>query len=214
MNIGSNSGQGRGPGQAESGGSSNESSSFSGGLMFGQKIYFEDGGGGSSSSAGSNRRVGGGGVIQVRHQGAKWKCSRFFISFVLLPILPVVSSVYLHVLSLPGRFHQLPEFDLEKRSCRRRLAGHNERRRKPQPASLSVLSSRYGRIAPSLYEISSSAGPDMANTTSNFSKAWPIMAATDLIRPLAEEDPSSRVGELRRCAELGELAEEGNVGSG
>lgn len=49
------------------------------------------------------------------------------------------------------RFHQLPEFDLEKRSCRRRLAGHNERRRKPQPASLSVLSSRYGRIAPSLY---------------------------------------------------------------
>ncbi|CDY14815.1 BnaC04g48120D [Brassica napus] len=61
MNIGSNSGQGRGPGQAESGGSSNESSSFSGGLMFGQKIYFEDGGGGSSSSAGSNRRVRGGG---------------------------------------------------------------------------------------------------------------------------------------------------------
>ncbi|KAL0671715.1 hypothetical protein Bca4012_034419 [Brassica carinata] len=51
-----------------------------------------------------------------------------------------------------SRFHQLPEFDLEKRSCRRRLAGHNERRRKPQPASLSVLSSRYGRIAPSLYE--------------------------------------------------------------
>ena len=49
------------------------------------------------------------------------------------------------------RFHQLPEFDLEKRSCRRRLAGHNERRRKPQPASLSVLSSRYGRITPSLY---------------------------------------------------------------
>ncbi|CAF1871303.1 unnamed protein product, partial [Brassica napus] len=29
-----------------------------------------------------------------------------------------------------------------------------------------------------------------------------------LIRPLAEEDPSSRVGELRRCAELDELAEE------
>ncbi|KAJ7540833.1 hypothetical protein O6H91_10G032900 [Diphasiastrum complanatum] len=31
-----------------------------------------------------------------------------------------------------SRFHVLSEFDEEKRSCRRRLAGHNERRRKPQ----------------------------------------------------------------------------------
>ncbi|KAG7569067.1 SBP domain superfamily [Arabidopsis thaliana x Arabidopsis arenosa] len=29
-----------------------------------------------------------------------------------------------------SRFHQLSEFDEAKRSCRRRLAGHNERRRK------------------------------------------------------------------------------------
>ncbi|KMZ75783.1 Squamosa promoter-binding protein 1 [Zostera marina] len=29
-----------------------------------------------------------------------------------------------------SRFHQLSEFDESKRSCRRRLAGHNERRRK------------------------------------------------------------------------------------
>ncbi|XP_033516619.1 squamosa promoter-binding protein 1-like [Nicotiana tabacum] len=29
-----------------------------------------------------------------------------------------------------SRFHQLGEFDEAKRSCRRRLAGHNERRRK------------------------------------------------------------------------------------
>ncbi|WOK99731.1 squamosa promoter-binding protein 1-like [Canna indica] len=28
------------------------------------------------------------------------------------------------------RFHELSEFDDSKRSCRRRLAGHNERRRK------------------------------------------------------------------------------------
>ncbi|OVA06642.1 Transcription factor [Macleaya cordata] len=46
------------------------------------------------------------------------------------------------------RFHQLPEFDQGKRSCRRRLAGHNERRRKPQPGSL--LASRYGRLSSSL----------------------------------------------------------------
>ncbi|EFJ14320.1 hypothetical protein SELMODRAFT_28598, partial [Selaginella moellendorffii] len=29
-----------------------------------------------------------------------------------------------------SRFHLLPEFDEGKRSCRRRLQGHNERRRK------------------------------------------------------------------------------------
>ncbi|CAN4087149.1 unnamed protein product [Withania somnifera] len=29
-----------------------------------------------------------------------------------------------------SRFHQLMEFDDAKRSCRRRLTGHNERRRK------------------------------------------------------------------------------------
>ncbi|KAI4299404.1 hypothetical protein L6164_032871 [Bauhinia variegata] len=29
-----------------------------------------------------------------------------------------------------SRFHELSEFDESKRSCRRRLAGHNERRRK------------------------------------------------------------------------------------
>lgn len=31
------------------------------------------------------------------------------------------------------RFHPLKEFDEGKRSCRRRLAGHNRRRRKTQP---------------------------------------------------------------------------------
>ncbi|XP_073311913.1 squamosa promoter-binding-like protein 8 [Primulina huaijiensis] len=32
-----------------------------------------------------------------------------------------------------SRFHELVEFDESKRSCRRRLAGHNERRRKNPP---------------------------------------------------------------------------------
>ena len=32
-----------------------------------------------------------------------------------------------------GRFHVLQEFDEGKRSCRRRLAGHNKRRRKINP---------------------------------------------------------------------------------
>lgn len=35
-----------------------------------------------------------------------------------------------------SRFHLLPEFDKSKRSCRKRLAGHNRRRRKPQSGSM------------------------------------------------------------------------------
>lgn len=38
-----------------------------------------------------------------------------------------------------SRFHLLNEFDDGKRSCRRRLAAHNKRRRKPQLTSESVL---------------------------------------------------------------------------
>ncbi|CAA6661631.1 unnamed protein product [Spirodela intermedia] len=36
-----------------------------------------------------------------------------------------------------SRFHSLGEFDEGKRSCRRRLAGHNRRRRKTQPKDIS-----------------------------------------------------------------------------
>ncbi|CAK9183720.1 unnamed protein product [Ilex paraguariensis] len=36
-----------------------------------------------------------------------------------------------------SRFHSLGEFDEVKRSCRKRLDGHNRRRRKPQPESFS-----------------------------------------------------------------------------
>ncbi|KAL1206923.1 Squamosa promoter-binding-like protein 9 [Cardamine amara subsp. amara] len=167
MDMGSNSGPGLVPGQAESGGSSTESSSFSGGLMFGQKIYFEDAGGGSgsSSSGGSNRRVRGGGSGQsgqiprcqvegcgVDLTNAKGYYSRHRVCGMHSKTPKViVAGIEQRFCQQCSRFHQLPEFDLEKRSCRRRLAGHNERRRKPQPASLSVLSSRYGRIAPSLY---------------------------------------------------------------
>lgn len=40
----------------------------------------------------------------------------------------------------------LCEFDDGKRSCRKRLAGHNERRRKPHTG---VLSEQHGRLFPS-----------------------------------------------------------------
>uniref|UniRef100_A0A6N2JWM0 SBP-type domain-containing protein n=1 Tax=Salix viminalis TaxID=40686 RepID=A0A6N2JWM0_SALVM len=39
-----------------------------------------------------------------------------------------------------SRFHSLGEFDEGKRSCRKRLDGHNRRRRKPQPEPLSLNS--------------------------------------------------------------------------
>ncbi|GLJ18084.1 hypothetical protein SUGI_0319200 [Cryptomeria japonica] len=41
-----------------------------------------------------------------------------------------------------SRFHELMEFDEGKRSCRRRLAGHNERRRKPQPDPMAMTPAR------------------------------------------------------------------------
>ncbi|KAK7358660.1 hypothetical protein VNO77_00598 [Canavalia gladiata] len=40
-----------------------------------------------------------------------------------------------------SRFHSLEEFDEGKRSCRKRLDGHNRRRRKPQPEPLTRSSS-------------------------------------------------------------------------
>ncbi|KAF2307792.1 hypothetical protein GH714_031803 [Hevea brasiliensis] len=55
-----------------------------------------------------------------------------------------------------SRFHLLPEFDQGKRSCRRRLAGHNERRRKPPPGP--VMSSRQSRLSSAIFDNSSRAG--------------------------------------------------------
>ncbi|KAF5785793.1 putative transcription factor SBP family [Helianthus annuus] len=55
-----------------------------------------------------------------------------------------------------SRFHQLPEFDQGKRSCRRRLAGHNERRRKPTSGTL--LSARYGSLPSSIFENNGNSG--------------------------------------------------------
>ncbi|XP_052206564.1 squamosa promoter-binding protein 1-like [Diospyros lotus] len=43
-----------------------------------------------------------------------------------------------------SRFHEISEFDENKRSCRRRLAGHNERRRKNAADSHAEGSSRKG----------------------------------------------------------------------
>ncbi|THG01796.1 hypothetical protein TEA_006142 [Camellia sinensis var. sinensis] len=48
------------------------------------------------------------------------------------------------VAGIRQRFHELSEFDEAKRSCRRRLAGHNERRRKNTSDSHAEGSSHKG----------------------------------------------------------------------
>ncbi|KAL5543877.1 hypothetical protein UlMin_007661 [Ulmus minor] len=47
-----------------------------------------------------------------------------------------------------SRFHSLEEFDEGKRSCRKRLDGHNRRRRKPQPDPFS----RFGTLLPNYHQ--------------------------------------------------------------
>ncbi|KAA8541063.1 hypothetical protein F0562_025026 [Nyssa sinensis] len=61
-----------------------------------------------------------------------------------------------------SRFHLLAEFDDGKRSCRKRLAGHNERRRKPR---VGFHSSRAGR---SFQSYNGSRFQGSALTTSSF----------------------------------------------
>ncbi|GER39910.1 squamosa promoter-binding protein, partial [Striga asiatica] len=72
-----------------------------------------------------------------------------------------------------SRFHQLPEFDQGKRSCRRRLAGHNERRRKPPSGPL--MSPHYGTL--STYDDYGQAGGfvmDFSSYSSNISSEQAI----------------------------------------
>jgi len=55
-----------------------------------------------------------------------------FVSFSSEKCEIVKLEAFLPTMSV-CRFHDLGEFDESKRSCRRRLAGHNERRRKSNP---------------------------------------------------------------------------------
>ncbi|VVB06093.1 unnamed protein product [Arabis nemorensis] len=143
--------------QTESGGSSStESSSLSGGLRFGQKIYFEDGSGSGSGSS-KNRAGRKCSTSRCQVEGCRMDLSNAKAYYSRHKVCCIHSkSSKVIVSGLHQRFHQLSEFDLEKRSCRRRLACHNERRRKPQ-ATTSLLASRYARIAPSLYGNANSA---------------------------------------------------------
>ncbi|KAJ0229680.1 Squamosa promoter-binding-like protein 15 [Hirschfeldia incana] len=135
---------------------STESSSLTGGLRFGQKIYFEDGSGsglsknrGHKSTTPARCQVEG---CRVDLSNAKRYYSRHKVCCIHSKSSKViVSGLLQRFCQQCSRFHQLSEFDLEKRSCRRRLACHNERRRKPQATTDTLLASGYSRIAPSPY---------------------------------------------------------------
>ncbi|KAA8518251.1 hypothetical protein F0562_015866 [Nyssa sinensis] len=160
--------------------SSNSSDSLNG-LKFGQKIYFEDVGvgvpaksGGGSSLAGAAGdgigpppttppKKGRSGVIQgglpPRCQGL----SRGFVS------------------SVAGSISFL-NLTKGKRSCRRRLAGHNERRRKLPSGSLL---SRHGRLSSSIFENNSRAGSFLMDFTTypklTGKDSWPTTRASERV---------------------------------
>lgn len=60
------------------------------------------------------------------------------LKFLLILWLKPLDDIFY---KLFGRFHVLQEFDDGKRSCRRRLAGHNKRRRKTNPDAVANGSS-------------------------------------------------------------------------
>ncbi|KAL3534203.1 hypothetical protein ACH5RR_002664 [Cinchona calisaya] len=164
--------------------SSSSSSDSLNGLKFGQKIYFEAAAAGGSQPAerpppvpankkGRPTNVsggGGGGSQQQQHQPPRCRVEGCKID--LSDAKPyysrhkvcgahskspkvIVAGLEQRFCQQCSRFHQLAEFDQGKRSCRRRLAGHNERRRKPPPGSLST---RYVTLSSSFFETNSRAG--------------------------------------------------------
>ncbi|KAK8965556.1 Squamosa promoter-binding-like protein 17 [Platanthera guangdongensis] len=146
------------------------------GLKFGKKIYFEDvlnGSAGSYSSASFSAAAGAASTParRGRSQGAA-QPPRCQVEGCIVDLsdakayysrhkvcgmhskspLVIVSGLEQRFCQQCSRFHLLPEFDQGKRSCRRKLAGHNERRRKPPAASLQ---SRGGQLFSSFHGNSS-----------------------------------------------------------
>ncbi|XP_073156544.1 squamosa promoter-binding-like protein 9 [Henckelia pumila] len=169
------------------------------GLNFGKKIYFEgvssglqpkSGGGQTAAAAAapSSGRKGRAGVVQppvCQVEGcnadlsdAKAYYSRHKVCSAHSKFPKViVAGIAQRFCQQCSRFHQLPEFDQGKRSCRRRLAGHNERRRKPPPRSL--LPPRCGTLPQSIFDNRTKAGGFVMNLSTypmlTGSDAWPNM---------------------------------------
>ncbi|MCO5561649.1 hypothetical protein L7F22_015270 [Adiantum nelumboides] len=88
----------------------------------------------------------------------------------------VVASLEQRFCQQCSRFHVLSEFDETKRSCRRRLAGHNKRRRKPQPDPLELQARLQSSLEdwPFLYQSRFSRSPFWQGVEeSHSSTLWP-----------------------------------------
>ncbi|XP_021726480.1 squamosa promoter-binding protein 1-like isoform X1 [Chenopodium quinoa] len=68
-------------------------------------------------------------IVNTSHQRFCQQCSKCVTTLLLLHTQKYFYAIS-RVCEQIFRFHDLSEFDDTKRSCRRRLAGHNERRRK------------------------------------------------------------------------------------
>ncbi|XP_021740627.1 squamosa promoter-binding protein 1-like [Chenopodium quinoa] len=69
-------------------------------------------------------------IVKTSHQRFCQQCSKCVTTFLLLHTQKYFYTISVRVSKFLARFHDLSEFDDTKRSCRMRLAGHNERRRK------------------------------------------------------------------------------------
>ncbi|CAI9765681.1 unnamed protein product [Fraxinus pennsylvanica] len=179
------------------------------GLNFGKKIYFEDVGSAVQDKTGCGRspvvapglpppvpskKGRGGGVqggqpprcqvegCQIDLSDSKAYYSRHKVCGMHSKFQKViVAGLEQRFCQQCSRFHQLYEFDQGKRSCRRRLAGHNERRRKPPPRSL--LSTRYGNFSSSVLETHGRNGGLMMDFSFYPSPAernsWPNMLSSE-----------------------------------
>ncbi|KAE8705474.1 Squamosa promoter-binding-like protein 13B [Hibiscus syriacus] len=95
-----------------------------------------------------------------------------------------------------SRFHSLSEFDEGKRSCRKRLDGHNRRRRKPQPDALSVNSVRFIPNHPATRYVPFSSPQMFSSTFMNDSSTGVIKFESDISSSLNfGNQNSSIVGE-------------------
>ncbi|KAJ8570367.1 hypothetical protein K7X08_037339 [Anisodus acutangulus] len=171
------------------------------GLKFGKKIYFGNVGGSSFPVTGDGdmppapAKRGRGGVVQggqpprcqvegcqVDLSDAKAYYSRHKVCGMhsKSPTV-IVAGLEQRFCQQCSRFHQLPEFDQGKRSCRRRLACHNERRRKPPSGSL--FSTHYGNLSSSIFENNSSrSGSFLVDFSSHQNvneSSWPNTRASE-----------------------------------
>ncbi|OIW19100.1 hypothetical protein TanjilG_10318 [Lupinus angustifolius] len=115
-----------------------------------------------------------------------------------------------------SRFHSVGEFDDVKRSCRKRLDGHNRRRRKPQPSPFFMAAEKflYNYKGPRILQF------DSPQTYSNpiMRNMWPTTAKTeteaesgyDRRRLLYRDDNHKQGNELFIWQESGLKANNGN----